>query len=122
MREKQHIIDKIKDTQTRSGRIILTIAVDLDGVLCYGEYWGKENVKPNTENIKFINELSLSHYIVIHTARRREWAKHTINWLHRYNVRYHAIHFDKMPADVYIDDKAVNIIEHFKKEEKNGEK
>ena len=102
-------LDKyIPFTVNKLGRKILTISVDLDGTLCEGEYWGAEELEPIRPMIDKINRLAKSHFIVIHTARRREWAENTINWLHRHGVRYHSIAFDKMPADVYIDDKCVN--------------
>jgi uncharacterized HAD superfamily protein len=68
----------------------------------------RSDPKPIPENIRLVNEFSLKAYIVIHTARRYEMAISTLRWLERHNVRYHAIRFDKMPADLYIDDKAFN--------------
>jgi len=88
---------------------IRVIAVDLDGVLCKGDYWGEGNPEPIEENIKIINQLALKYFIVIHTARRYEWAEHTLKWLKKSGVNYHAIHFEKMPADLYIDDKLTTL-------------
>ena len=89
----------------------LVIGVDMDGVLCKGELWlnGEKNEpEPIQENIDKINELSGSNYIIIHTARRKKSALITIDWLDKHGVLYHAVRFDKMPADMYIDDKAFN--------------
>ncbi len=83
--------------------------MDLDGVLCESEYWGEGDPKPIQKNINIVNRLALKHFVVIHTARRYEWAEHTLNWLDRHGVRYHAIRFGKMPCDVLCDDKAVPI-------------
>ena len=86
------------------------IAVDLDGVLCEGKYWvgdGKK-IKPIKENIKKVNKLYLTNFIVIWTARRYCQAENTMNWLRENGVHYHAIHFEKMAADIYCDDKAIN--------------
>ena len=84
---------------------VRVIAVDLDGVLCEGLYWGKGEPKPITKNIEAVNQLALKYFIVIHTARRYEWAEHTLKWLKRNGVNYHAIHFEKMPSDIYVDDR-----------------
>jgi len=107
----QKFIEKRKEDGQNSFRDkCLVIGVDMDGVLCSGELWEGENSepKPIQENIDKINELSKTNFIVIHTARRKESATKTINWLNKYQVVYHAIRFDKMPADLYIDDKAFN--------------
>ena len=88
----------------------LVIGVDMDGVLCKGELWVDEinEPEPIQENIDKINKLSETNFIVIHTARRKKLSEITINWLDKYGVLYHAVRFDKMPADMYIDDKAFN--------------
>lgn len=100
----------IEDTQIKIGRQCLVIGIDLDGTLCRGEAWNcGDKVEPDLEMIEYVNNLSFNHFIIIHTARRRELMKETFEWLEKNNVRYHAIHFEKMPADVYLDDKAVRI-------------
>lgn len=90
----------------------LVIAVDLDGVLCEGEYWGLDDnepePKPKIEMIRQINRLGRSNNIVIHTARRRYLAEKTMDWLDKHGVKYHSLRFDKLPTDIYIDDKAWN--------------
>jgi len=60
------------------------------------------------ENIDLVNELSVDNFVVLHTSRRREFAEATLTWLHNHGVRYQAIHFEKMPADLYIDNKSFN--------------
>ena len=82
------------------------IAVDLDNTLSYGSFWGSGDPKPRVKNIRLLNKLALNNFIVIHTARRYAWAKKTLIWLDRNNVHYHAIHFEKLPASHYIDDKS----------------
>ena len=81
------------------------IAIDMDGIICKGENWGQGESQPLLENIKKINKIGEKHFIIIHTARRYFYAEQTLLWLDKHNVRYHAIHFEKMPADCYIDDK-----------------
>jgi len=85
------------------------IAVDVDGTLCNEICWtilDCKNATPKIDVINKINELYQSSFIVIHTARRNDLYEITIEWLEKNNVKYHAVKFEKMPADMYIDDKA----------------
>lgn len=90
------------------------IAVDLDGVLAYGEYWGDgSKVRPIKENIEFFNKLyTQGAHIIVYTARPVTWASITYSWLDVNGVMYHGLMMGKKPgADLYIDDKALNIEE-----------
>jgi uncharacterized HAD superfamily protein len=101
-----------EDLKKKLGCKCLVIAVDLDGVLCEGEYWGLKDdepePKPKLDMIRQINKLHRSNNIVIHTARRRYLAERTMDWLDKYGVKYHSLRFDKLPTDIYVDDKAWN--------------
>lgn len=86
------------------------IAVDLDGVLCKGEFWGEEEPKPISEMIKLVENIyKKGAHIVIYTARHRSWYQQTEAWLIKNNVFYHSISMEKMGADLYIDDKCINV-------------
>jgi len=86
------------------------IAVDLDGTLSEGECWGAEDPKPKQDMIDFINSLYIKGYhIIIYTARFRDFFQLTEAWLIKHRVRYHALCMNKMGADLYIDDKCINI-------------
>ena len=86
------------------------IAVDLDGTLSEGEFWGGAEPKPIQKNIDMVNTLyKRGHHIIIVTARHRDHYKVTESWLIKYGVYYHAISMEKMGADLYIDDKCINI-------------
>ena len=100
---KAKILAQIKRTKE-----ILVFAIDVDGFLCEGEYWGEGEPTPIQENIDLVNDLSKSNFIVIHTARRHSMYEKTIRWLNKYGVDFHSIRMDKMPADVYLDDKSFN--------------
>jgi len=101
---KTSILKQIKRTKE-----IFVLAVDMDGVLCEGEYWGGGEPTPIQENIDLVNDLSKSHFIVIHTARRHSMYEKTVRWLNKYGVDYHAIRMEKMPADCYLEDKSFRI-------------
>ena len=47
------------------------ICIDIDGVLCKGEFWtGEENLKPRQEMIDYSNNLyKKGAHIIIYTAR-----------------------------------------------------
>lgn len=87
------------------------IAVDLDGVLCRGEFWGGKEPKPNLKMIKKVQELyNNGAIIIIYTARQPKMYVETLSWLIKYNVPFHGIAmFVKPGADYYIDDKAIDI-------------
>ena len=87
---------------------------DIDGTICSntdGEY---EAGEPNHEMIAEVNRLySEGHTIVMHTARGSttglDWRDLTARQLDDWGVRYHALHMGKPMADIYVDDKAINV-------------
>lgn len=92
------------------------IAVDIDGTLTDGMFWGKEysdEPKPNMKMIKLCEDLiRQGGHVVLFTARTPEMAIETLAWLAKYNVWHHGINFGrKCGADLYIDDKALNVDE-----------
>lgn len=89
------------------------IAVDLDGVLCHGEFWGDDEPKPNKEMIDAIWWIyKKGGHIIIYTARQPKYYPQTQAWLIKHEVPYHGIAMQqKIGADVYIDDKAINPFE-----------
>lgn len=100
------ISDKMFDTKHPK-----LYAVDMDGTLTNGErYWNtKKEPTPNLKMINWINEKYMQgHHIIIYTARPYEEIRETVSWLIKYGVLYHGLNFDKMGADLYIDDKAIN--------------
>ena len=87
------------------------IAVDVDNTLTMGTAWTAQEMRdaqPNQPMIDYVNGLYKTEFIVIHTARRSEYYHETITWLAKHNVNYHSITMDKLPANLYIDDKALN--------------
>lgn len=87
------------------------IALDLDGTLCKGEFWGEGEPEPLRDRIEYFNSLyKKGAHIIIYTARHPRHFEKTQNWLDKYGVMYHGIAMmKKIGADVYIDDKAINI-------------
>lgn len=87
------------------------IAVDIDQTLTIESCWTAQEAlqaTPNQKMVDYINELHKSDFIVIYTARRHELYNATVKWLKAHDVRYHAIQMEKMPADLYLDDRALN--------------
>ncbi len=89
------------------------IAFDLDGCLTnepkihYSEF---SKCTPNINNINKLNTLYTNGFrIIIYTSRYIEDKDLTITWLSDNNIKYHEIIFNKLLADYYIDDKAINI-------------
>jgi len=89
-------------------------AIDIDGVLCddmLGEY---EKSTPDYNAIRKVNELyEYGHTIKIFTGRGSatgiDWKEFTIKQLESWGLKYHELIFGKPVADIFVDDKAVNI-------------
>ena len=87
------------------------IAIDLDGTLCKGEFWGDTEPEPYKDRINYFNSLyKKGAHIIIYTARQPKWMPETQTWLDKHRVMYHGIAMmRKIGADIYIDDKVLNI-------------
>jgi uncharacterized HAD superfamily protein len=87
------------------------ICVDIDGTISMGEFWGTGEPEPIKDKIDYFNSLyKRGAHIVMYTAR--EPAQYTIthSWLIKNGVMFHGIAMRMKPgADLYIDDKALNI-------------
>ena len=83
---------------------------DLDGVLAMGGPFWEREPEPNPVLIEKVRELyQAGNVIIIWTARLWEYAPETVGWLTKHKVPFHGIYMSKGGADVYIDDKAVNL-------------
>lgn len=100
---------------------------DLDDTICYPNHEAKDtfekygNALPCLEIIEYIRALSEDNQIIIYTARRmvthngdlqkikEDVQEITENWLKEFEVPYDSLIFGKPYADVYIDDKALNV-------------
>lgn len=90
------------------------ICVDMDGTLCDTEEWTIEGCRlaqPRQPIIDATNRAYMENFVVIYTARRDELMPITLEWLRRNNVRYHAISNQKIPTDIYVDDKMISLKE-----------
>mgnify|MGYP001583103371 FL=1 len=79
---------------------------------------------PNPEVIKYINRHhQMGDKILLLTARGsvtgRDWRSLTEAQLLRWGVRYDELHFGKPAADMYVDDRAMNISDWIEKERTN---
>ena len=65
---------------------------------------------PRLKVIKRLRELhKAGHSIILFTSRFPEDKKITEDWLEKWNVPYHLIHFGKPRFDLLVDDKAENV-------------
>jgi uncharacterized HAD superfamily protein len=87
------------------------ICVDLDGTLCEGEFWGTGECIPIQPMIDRVTDwYQKGAHIIIYTARQPKYFPLTQSWLMKHGVPFHGITMQMKPgADVYIDDKALNI-------------
>ena len=91
-----------------------TYCFDIDGTICSKNNLEYEKAKPFKDVIKKINALyNEGNNIIFLTARGFvtgiNWREVTENQLKKWKVKYHKLYFGKPDADIYIDDKAVNI-------------
>ena len=88
---------------------------DIDGTICYTENGDYHNSSPWYNIINRINELySDGNKIILMTARGansgKDWSDFTAYQMNEWGVKYHELIMNKKPhADVFIDDKAINI-------------
>mgnify|MGYP001617860987 FL=1 len=88
------------------------IAVDMDGTISRGVCWTPSEVlkaKPNKAVIEKVNKLYQENFIILYTARRDELIPATLEWCRRNNVLWHGWSNKKIGAEVYLDDKALNV-------------
>jgi N-acetylneuraminate synthase len=88
---------------------------DLDGTLCRTPGMDYARAVPASERIRRVNELHASgHHVTIDTGRAAEHRALTEAQLAEWGVRYHVLRVgEKPPADVYVDDRAVEVAEWF---------
>ena len=87
---------------------------DIDGTICTntdGDYARAERL---IDVIEVINHLyDAGHRILLYTARGAttglDWRELTERQLRDWNVRYHSLLMGKPTADVYIDDRCLNV-------------
>jgi hypothetical protein len=87
---------------------------DIDGTLCTNTWGDYLNAEPFQDVISQVNRLySLGHRIILYTARGAttgiDWHKDTARQMADWKVQYHSLHMGKPGADIYVDDKAINI-------------
>jgi hypothetical protein len=87
---------------------------DIDGTICTNTDGKYENAEPFYDTISKVNHLfQLGHTIYFYTARGAttgiNWENITEKQLIQWGVKYHKLYFGKPTADIYIDDKCINI-------------
>lgn len=87
---------------------------DLDGTICTQDLDDYSKAEPFYNVINKINKLyDEGNTIIFFTARGTvtgiNWREITEQQLKKWDVRYHKLLFGKPAADIYIDDKAINI-------------
>jgi hypothetical protein len=92
----------------------MTYCFDLDGTICIDTQGKYDQAEPYPEIVSEVNRLHCEgHHILIFTARGSgtgiDWRAVTERQLSEWGVSYDRLYFGKPPADVYIDDKAVQI-------------
>jgi hypothetical protein len=86
------------------------IAVDIDQTIfeAFDLKTGKSSI-PNLKIINAINQLYENNYIIIYSSRLEEDRFNTVRDLKSAGIKYHVLVLEKLKADCYIDDKALNI-------------
>ncbi len=94
----------------------LVYCFDIDGTICNPNPGGYEHYTPRQSVIDWINRLHDGGNIIkLYTGRGsgsgQDWKDLTITQLNQWGVKYDELIFGKPAADVFIDDKALNIAE-----------
>jgi hypothetical protein len=89
---------------------------DIDGTLCTNTDGAYEQAVPLPEVIALVNGLhAQGHRILLYTARGAttgiDWRGLTEQQLESWGVQYHQLYMGKPTADLYIDDRAINVVE-----------
>ncbi len=95
-----------------------TFIFDIDGTITNEPniHFKKFNqATPNWKMIQKINELSEENEIIFFSSRYEEDREITLDWLKKYNIKYHKLILGKPLGDYYIDDKNISI-QNFLKE------
>ncbi len=92
----------------------MTYCFDIDGTLCTNTEGAYEAARPHVDVIVRVNALfDGGHRIILCTARGAttgiDWRSTTERQLKDWGVKFHELWFGKPTADLYVDDKAVNI-------------
>jgi hypothetical protein len=93
--------------------------VDIDGTICSQTTTGNyAYAEPFVSRIKHFNDLYDSgHPIHYWTARGgtsgKDWSEFTRLQLEKWGVKYTSLSFKKPVYDVWIDDKAHNVVDYF---------
>jgi hypothetical protein len=87
------------------------IAVDIDHTVAQGEWWHEDReAKPIQEVLDKVNQLYWNkNTIIYHTARHPKYYELTKAWLIKHGAFFHALEMGKLTADVYLDDRALNV-------------
>ena len=87
---------------------------DIDGTLCTntdGEYERAESYPDVVAQVNALNDAG--HRIILYTARGSttgiDWRELTESQLRMWGVKYHEVFLGKPHADVFVDDKAINV-------------
>jgi len=103
----------VEDITQLTGDDKKRIFVDFDKTLTTGEgppFWADdEEESPNWEIIEWVNEQY--HKGHFWTARPWSQAQNVAGYLTKWGVEYYGLRCDKGGADLYVDDKAINVEE-----------
>jgi len=84
------------------------ICVDFDNTLCSDDKFGK----PNKRVIEYLKrEKRFGAQLYINTSRTNLHHQEIIDWLKKYKLfsMFFNIYYKKPEADIYLDDKALNV-------------
>ena len=92
---------------------------DIDGTICTTDCHYKD-AKPYKEVIKKINSLYNSgEYIILYTSRGSgsgiDWKEFTQKQVDGWGVKYHELLLGKPQYDIFVDDRAINNKDWYKK-------
>ena len=105
----------------------MTYCFDIDGTLCTNTDGAYEQAVPLPEVIALVNGLGAQgHRILLYTARGAttgiDWRGLTEQQLSSWGVQYHQLYMGKPTADLYVDDRAINVADWLRQQRAAGDK
>jgi uncharacterized HAD superfamily protein len=92
----------------------VVLCIDIDGTICKTEFGNYSESTPYRDRIKIINEAyDRGHSIIYFTGRHWNSLRLTVDQLAKWGCKYHTLSMGKPPADLYIDDKAIEAGAYF---------
>ena len=93
----------------------MVYSIDIDNTICTDTNGQYHFARPMRDRIEKVNRLfDEGHTIILETGRHWNNLPMTVQQLHTWGVKYHTLVMGKVPADIKVDDKAIDDVSFFR--------